>query len=151
MSLDELFGSLIENFPHIKILVLANKGDLASLKALSQSVYSHGGVIDLYSFDDDFSQELGNVFFKAKLQDAHDFEARGYEILCAFNIKLDETTLKACYHALENSGNIFIFSHTPQDAQALLERCNFVAINSLNAAGFEVLSAKKMHGWGGGL
>lgn len=158
MSLDEVFQALVPDFPNVKILALANAQSLKPLKALHEHIKPLDGQIDLCSFDDDFSIDLSNVHFEEKLHSTNDFSVRGYEFLFVFDIlnqfKNLQSFLLQCYHALENSGNIFIFdtqNNSYEKIQNTLSECNFVAINTLNEANYNIIGAKKMHGWDGGL
>jgi hypothetical protein len=61
----------------------------------------------------------------------------------------EEEFFKKVYRMTKNAGDI-LFAIEPEEEEekrALLERCNFVAINSIESEGKLYLSAKKLHGW----
>lgn len=157
MTQIELVHSIIPAFPNIKILCLFNKSSLDFLNELNNFVQDLGGEIDLCSFDDDFSSGLSNVNFCEKLAPNSLFTVRGYEFLIIRDLDIKDFAplLKESYHALENSGNIFIFIkpdlNQKENIEALMAKQNFVAINSIEETDFYLISAKKMHGWGGGM
>jgi len=75
-----------------------------------------------------------------------------FMFLCAQNqstLDLSEV-FKKCYRVIKNAANLFILCKKKkcQDMMELLEETNYVAISTIELnADYEIVCAKKMHGW----
>lgn len=150
--------NIIKPLPEIKILMAGSDDLIPLVTTFEDALQSNGGVIDILSLSEKAQPASETIRQHYK---AEEFvgKIRAYEGLIYVLGEADEHYLKwllPFYHALENSGD-FIMLLNPEihDSWVLKEQlneANFVAINDIPMAETSmVITAKKMHGWGGGM
>ncbi len=150
----ELF-SIIPNLPGVRVYLFAKDPNLA--KDLSDFCNEKGHYLEVVAFEDEIYEKVKNLSAKVRRineeKERYNQRAMHFDtIFIDYNIhelaNLEEF-FKKVYRMTKNAGDI-VFEITPQEEEQkreLLEKCNFVAINSIESEGRLYLSAKKLHGW----
>ena len=147
--------------PYLKILVIANKYREGLFLDLNNLIKDEDGEVDLYIEGDSSSLEGLSNFkrisdFKTLLRKVREYE---YTILVDSIDLEDEKNiiLNYAYHSLENSGQLICLLSREGNRDSLkieemITKVNFLAVNRTDLSAQEyILTAKKMHGWDGGL
>ncbi len=137
-----IFISIIEdeNFECVNELVQYSSSIKASLhvKSLSDKNYPESLHVDRFSFEqnryNNHAVQYDFIFLCANIDDRNDILEIANKI----------------YRILKNAGHVFVLSPKSFTCKLTqtLEESNFVALNTIDLnSQFDVVSAKKMHGW----
>lgn len=160
----EAIFELIPVAPFLRVLTVLDSNDAKNLLALKEHLSSVDGELDIISYQP-LSSEI-KALSKTTLKEVDSYKTlfetdnRAYEFtLLIETIQKVEDKLRffrQLYHTLENSGNFICLVNKvevdKEEIKELLAEVNFVAVNDIDF--FEthhIITAKKMHGWGGGM
>ena len=150
----ELF-SIIPKLPGVRVYLFAK--DPALAKDLADFCQQKDHYLEIVAFEDAIYEEVKELPAKVRLidEDRERYNQRAMHFDTIFidydikDLRNQEEFFKKVYRMTKNAGDI-LFAIEPKEEdekRALLERCNFVAINSIESEGKLYLSAKKLHGW----
>ncbi len=157
--------SIVPNYPATRLLEINDGGEELSLE-LKRFAKEREFEYLLNIVDDEFYNRAKEIYSDGNFCIVHKmkFEQRQYVnmakqfdfafITASIPLEIREEFLKKVHSHIKNSGNIILF--LPKDDLKLkelwwqsLEDTLFVAINNIDMfKNYEIIIAKKMHGWG---
>ncbi len=157
--------SIVPNYPATRLLEINDGGEELSLE-LKRFAKEREFEYLLNIVDDEFYNRAKEIYSDGNFCIVHKmkFEQRRYVnmakqfdfafITASIPLEIREEFLKKVHSHIKNSGNIILF--LPKDDLKLkelwwqsLEDTLFVAINNIDMfKNYEIIIAKKMHGWG---
>ncbi len=150
----EIF-KIIPNLPGVRVYNFA--GDYEHSKALCDFCEQQGHYLEIVALEDKIYEEVKGLDAKVRRinEDKERYNQRSMNfdtIIIDYDIhRLNdlEEFFKKIYRMTKNAGSIiFEIEENELDSMiALLERCNYVAINQIPSEGKLYLGAKKLHGW----
>lgn len=135
----EKIFELIPKYPgsYISIIAYKNSKEVEILKEFCSLIKA---TLHVNTIGENFSYETKR-FNKHAIQ---------YDFVFLCDEIRDIEVAKKVYRILKNAGHLFLVckKDSTYDANELLEKSNFVALNSIDLnQTHDIISAKKMHGW----
>ena len=102
-----------------------------------------------------FEDEITKVKYLTSKRPRYSMQGKFYDYLFVFDLPQNlEDFLKKVYGSLKNGAPSFIFLESRDKnfayrVESILIECNFVATTIMEIDNLLVVSARKMHGWGG--
>ena len=145
--------ALIPNHPGIFIAIMEDES-FDCVDELLQYTDSIEATLHVKSLSDKIYPKTLHVEEFRFEQKSYNNHAVQYDFIfiCANTDNISDTlsTANKLYRVLKNTGHVFVLSkkESPCRLTQILQESNFVALNTIDLnSQFDVVSAKKMHGW----